>query len=85
MVDAIDSLLNNAVDLYVQAVNYRRISTSQILTRSMPESGDVWQMSPDSGYLASPTEILPEWQDPGQLAGLWPGRLASGQLAEIRH
>jgi hypothetical protein len=32
MVDAVDSLLNNAVDLYVQAVDYYRISTSQIPT-----------------------------------------------------
>jgi hypothetical protein len=32
MVDAVDSLLNNAVDLYVQAVDYHRIPTSQIPT-----------------------------------------------------
>jgi len=32
MVDAVDSFLNNAVDLYVQAVDYCRISTSQIPT-----------------------------------------------------
>jgi hypothetical protein len=32
MVDAVDYFLNNAVDLYVQAVDYCRISTSQILT-----------------------------------------------------
>jgi hypothetical protein len=56
MVDAVDSLLNNAVDLYVQAVDYYRISTSQILTpvgvrirQIRPESGDVQQMSPVSG------------------------------------
>jgi len=56
MVDAIDSFLNNAVDLYVQAVDYCRTSTSQILTpvgagiqQIKPESGDVRQMSPDSG------------------------------------
>jgi hypothetical protein len=59
MVDAVDSFLNNAVDLYVQAVDYCRISTSQIPTpvgagirQIKPESGDVQQMSPDSGYLA---------------------------------
>jgi hypothetical protein len=32
MVDVIDSLLNIAVDLYVQAVDYCRILTSQIPT-----------------------------------------------------
>lgn len=64
MVDAVDSLLNNAVDLYVQAVDYRRIPTSQTPTlvsaeirQIMPESGDVLQPSldssdtvPDSGH-----------------------------------
>jgi hypothetical protein len=56
MVDTVDSLLNNAVNLYIQAVHYRRISTSQIPTlvdveirQIMPESGDVQQPSPDSG------------------------------------
>jgi hypothetical protein len=55
MVDAVDSLLNNAIDLYVQAVRYRRISTSHILIlvgaeikQIMPKSGDVWQPSSDS-------------------------------------
>jgi hypothetical protein len=55
MVDAVDSLLNNAVDLYIQAVDYCRISTSQIPTlvgaeirQIKPESDDVRQMSPDS-------------------------------------
>jgi hypothetical protein len=55
MVDAVDSLLNNAVDFYVQAVDYCRISTSQIPTpvdagirQIKPESGDVQQMLPDS-------------------------------------
>jgi hypothetical protein len=48
MVDVVDSLLNNAVDFYVQAVDYCRISTSQIPTpvnvgiqQNKPESGDV--------------------------------------------
>jgi hypothetical protein len=56
MVDAVDSLLNNTVDLYVQAVDYCRISTSQISTpvgtriqQIKPKSGDVRQMSPDFG------------------------------------
>jgi len=31
MTDAVDLLLNDAVDLYIQAVDYRRIPTSQIL------------------------------------------------------
>jgi hypothetical protein len=32
MVNAVDSLLNNTVDLYVQAVDYRWIPTSQTPT-----------------------------------------------------
>jgi hypothetical protein len=55
MVDAVDSFLNNAFDLYVQVVDYCRISTSQISTpvgagirQIKPESGDVRQMWPDS-------------------------------------
>jgi hypothetical protein len=73
MVDAVDSFLNNAVDLYVQTVDYCQISTSQILTpvgagirQIKPKSGDVRQMSPDSG------NIMP---DSGQNAGdpaIWP-------------
>jgi hypothetical protein len=31
MADVVDSLLNDAVDLYVQVVDYRRIPTSQML------------------------------------------------------
>jgi hypothetical protein len=53
MVDAVDSLLNNIVDLYVY---YRWIPTNQIPTpigaeirQIRPESGDVRQPSPDSG------------------------------------
>jgi hypothetical protein len=30
MADAVDSFLNDAIDLYVQVVNYRQISTSEI-------------------------------------------------------
>jgi hypothetical protein len=51
MVDAVDSFLNNAVDLNVQAVDYCRISTSQILT---PVGAGIRQMSPDSG------DIMPD-------------------------
>lgn len=50
MVDGIDSFLNNAVDLYIQAVEYCRISTSQIPTlvgvgirQIKPESGEIQQ------------------------------------------
>jgi hypothetical protein len=55
MVDAVNSLLNNAVDFYVQAVDYCRISTSKIPTpvgagirQIKLESGNFQQMSPDS-------------------------------------
>jgi hypothetical protein len=72
MVDAVDSLLNNAVDLYVQAVGYRQIPTSQVsrtvgagIRQIMPESDDIRQPSPDL-WLSG--RILPERQDPGQLS-----------------
>jgi hypothetical protein len=75
----------DAVDLYVQALDYRRIPTSQIPTpvgaeirQIMPESGDVRQPSLDS----SGTVL-----DSGQLAGatgspaIWPDLAV---LAETR-
>jgi hypothetical protein len=72
MVDAVDSLLNNALDLYVQAIDYCQISTSQIPTplgagirQIKPESGDVRQMSPNSG------DTIP---DSSHLARIWPER-----------
>jgi hypothetical protein len=86
MVDTVDSFLNNAVGLYVQAVDYCRISTSQIPTlvdagirQIKSESGDVRQMSPDSGDTNA--RFQPDW--PGHLAGILDGfgRLA-GILAE---
>jgi hypothetical protein len=46
MVDAVDSLLNNAVDFYVQAVDYCQISTSQIPT---PVGAGIRQIKPKSG------------------------------------
>jgi hypothetical protein len=77
MVDAVDSFLNNAVDLYIQAVKYCRISTSQIPTpvgagirQIRSESGKIWQTSPDSG------DIVPDsgqtGRDPGQIRPFWP-------------
>jgi hypothetical protein len=61
MVDAVDSFLNNAVDLYVQAVEYCRISTSQIPTlvgagirQIRPESCEIRETSPVSG------DIMPD-------------------------
>jgi hypothetical protein len=43
MVDAVESHLNNAVDLYVQTVDYCRIPTpvSAGIRQIMPESGDI--------------------------------------------
>lgn len=89
MIDAVDFFLNNAVDLYVQAVDYCRISTSQIPTpvgagirQIKPESGDVRQMLPDSG------DILSDSGQNGRTPDIWPnlrpGRPVSGQLAGIR-
>lgn len=63
MVDAVDSFLNNAVNLYLQAVDYCRISTSQIPT---PVGAEIRQIKPDSGYLA---RSRPELQRSGHLVG----------------
>jgi hypothetical protein len=51
MIDTVNSLLNNAVDLYVQAVEYRRIPTlvGAGIRQIMPESSDIWQPSPNFG------------------------------------
>jgi hypothetical protein len=81
MVNAVDSLLNNAVDLYVQTVDYHWIPTSQIPTlvgarirQIMPESSDVRQPSPDSGHIGPVSD-----QSGQNLAGaagspaIWPG------------
>jgi hypothetical protein len=47
MVDAVlDSLLNNAVNFYVQAVDYCQISTNQIPT---PVDAGIRQIKPESG------------------------------------
>jgi hypothetical protein len=46
MVYAVDSFLNNAVDLYIQAVEYCWISTSQIST---PVGAGIRQMRLESG------------------------------------
>jgi hypothetical protein len=69
MVYAVDSFLNNAVDLYIQAVEYCRISTSQILTpvgagirQTYPVSEDT---VPDSGQNGRTPDI---WPDPAVLA-----------------
>jgi hypothetical protein len=87
MVDAVGSLLNNAVDIYVQAVDYCRISTSQIPTpvgagirQIKPESGDVWQMSLDSeGYHS---RFRPELRLSRRIpARIRPERRRSGHLA----
>jgi len=102
MVDAVDSLLNNAVDFYVQAVDYCRISTSQIPTpvdvgirQIKLESGDVQQMSPDSGDTMPDSGKTgrsgrisgynagsrPECQRSGHLAGILDGSGHSGRIS----
>jgi hypothetical protein len=89
MVDTIDSFLNNAVDLYVQAVDYRRILTSQILT---PVSAKIRQPSPDSGCIVPDSGqtgripshiagILDRSDRSGRIScQIWPGRLGSGRF-----
>jgi hypothetical protein len=85
MVDAVNSLLNNAVDFYVQAIDYCRISTSQIPTpvgarirQIKLESGDIQQMSPDSGRSCW---IRPERRRSGILAGILDGSGRSGLIS----
>lgn len=56
MLYAVDSFLNNAVDLYIQAVEYCRISTSQIPTNQ----AGIRQTSPDSG------DTVPDFGQTGQ-------------------
>jgi hypothetical protein len=84
MVDAVlDSLLNKAVDFYVQAVDYCRISISQIPTpvgtgiwQIKPGSGDVQQMSPDS------RDTMPDSGQTGRISGyIAESRPRSGQNA----
>jgi hypothetical protein len=48
MADAVDHFLNDAVVLYVQAIDYRRIPTNQIL--APVESGKLCQNPAMSGY-----------------------------------
>jgi hypothetical protein len=76
MVDAVDSLLNNAVDLYVQAIDYRQIPTpvGAGIRRSMPKSGDIRQLSPDSGGIVPDSGQI-GWNlagSPAILPGDWP-------------
>jgi hypothetical protein len=51
MVDIVDYLLNNVVDLYVQAVGYRQIPTPVCagIRQIMQKFGDVRQPPSDSG------------------------------------
>jgi hypothetical protein len=83
MVNAFDSLLN-VVDLYVQAVHYRRIPTSQIPTlfgaeirQIMPESSNVRQPSPDlDGTVPDSGQAGRSHRISGYLAGspaIWAG------------
>jgi hypothetical protein len=79
MVNAVDSFLNNAIDLYVQAVDYCRISTSQIPTpvgagiqQIKPKSCDVRQMSPDFVVGATDRPKLRITGQNGMTPGIWP-------------
>jgi hypothetical protein len=86
MLDAIDSLLNNAVDFYVQVVDYRRISTSQILTpvgagirQPSPDFGDTVLDSGQSGWnLSGATGSPAIWPD---LVGILDGSGRSGRIS----
>jgi hypothetical protein len=53
MVDVVDSLLNNAVDFYVQAVDYCRISTSQILSLVGAEIRQIKSESNENGRVSA--------------------------------
>jgi hypothetical protein len=50
----------------------------------MPDFGQIGRNLAGAILAESPVGILLERQDPGQLAKIWLGRPASGQLAEIR-
>jgi hypothetical protein len=94
MVDAVDPLLNDAVDLYIQAVDYRRIPTSQIstpvgtITRLWLYCARFWQLAITAGSLAM---WLGSWTDPAVMAryrqnlavmaGSWSGSIQDGRLS----
>jgi hypothetical protein len=68
MIDAVGSLLNNAVDLYVQAVDYCRILTSQIST---PVGAGIRQRLADvAGFRGYHSRFRPDWLERPDLAVL---------------
>jgi len=75
MVDAVDSFLKNAVDLYIQAIKYCRISTSQIPTPVGPGIRQIRRESGKSGRHRRIPEI--PCQIPARLAGISPKRPGS--------
>jgi hypothetical protein len=69
MVDAVDSLLNNAVDLYVQAVDYHRIPTSQIST---PVGAEIRRHPATvAGFQQYCARFQPHWAESS-----WSGRIS---------
>jgi hypothetical protein len=78
MVDVVGSLLNNAVDLYVKAVDYHQISTTQIPT---PVGAGIRRRP------AIVAGFRPDWPEscrssriPGHLAGILAGSSQDGRL-----
>jgi hypothetical protein len=93
MVDVVDSLLNNAVDLYVQAVDYRRIPTTIAgFRRYRARFRPIWPETHRSGrissYLAeilagSGLDLARTAESPASLTGILPEPQDPGQLAGI--
>jgi hypothetical protein len=91
MTDVVDSLLNDAVDLYVQVVDYRRIPTNQI--PALVGAG-IWKIMPESGYrhqiptvlchilarLAESLAIGPRSSQNGRIPTSWLGFRQDGGL-----
>jgi hypothetical protein len=70
MADAVDHFLDDAVDLYVQTVDYRRIPTSQILAPVLESEKLCWNPT-TSGNRHRILAVL--CQIPARLAEIWPG------------
>jgi hypothetical protein len=79
MIDAVDSFLNNAVDIYIQAVEYCQLSTSQIPT---PFGAGTRRNSADiAGFWRYRARFRPDWPErPGlrQYGRIRPHSLITG-------
>jgi len=67
--DAFDALLNDTVDLHVQAVDHHHNLAGAGIRQRPVTIIEFRSPSPESGQ---PRFRRPEWSDSGLLAGIWP-------------